>query len=234
MPLCGYINKLIMDIKNTHKLLSDENEPHEIVNTPLDEKENIIHSHLNTPLETTNGRFSSVHDLQEHIIQGLKMRDSVAIEQLYDAYSASVYGVVFRILLSKELAEQVMQDTFLKAWLYGANYNESKGRLFTWLFNIARNTAIDVTRSTYFQNSRKTENIDSLLDSPGGHSLNPDTLGLREAIKKLDEKYKVLIDLIYFEQYTQQEASEKIGIPLGTVKTRMRFAILELRKIFGR
>ena len=94
--------------------------------------------------------------MQEHITQLLKTQDHSAIAQLYDAYSPALYGCVLRIVSSKEVAEQVIQDTFLKAWRYGPHYDEKKGRLFTWLLNIARNTAIDATRSAHFRKSGKT------------------------------------------------------------------------------
>jgi RNA polymerase sigma factor (sigma-70 family) len=169
---------------------------------------------------------------QDHIIALLKKQDSFAIEQLYDAYGAALYGTALRIVLSRELAEQVLQDTFLKVWHCGAQYDESKGRLFTWLLKITRNTAIDATRNSHFHNSKKTDYIDTLNDSSGGECLNPDTLRLQEIVDKMDEKYKIIIDLIYFNQYTHQEAAEAMGIPLGTVKTRVRFAISELKKVF--
>jgi RNA polymerase sigma factor (sigma-70 family) len=66
----------------------------------------------------------------------------------------------------------------------------------------------------------------------GGECLNPDTVGLKEIVKEMDDKHTVIIDLIYFNQYTHQEAAEALGIPLGTVKTRVRTAILELKKAF--
>lgn len=152
---------------------------------------------------------------------------------MYDAYSGALFGVVLRIVQQRELAEQVLQDTFVKAWRYGASYDASKGRLFTWLLNIARNTAIDATRTAHFQKSRKTDSLDNLVHSPGGESINPDQIGVREVVSRLDEKYKLLIDLIYFKGYTQEEAAEETGIPLGTIKTRLRYAINELRGIFG-
>jgi RNA polymerase sigma factor (sigma-70 family) len=169
---------------------------------------------------------------QDHIIALLKNQDSCAIEQLYDAYGAVLFGAALRIVSSRELAEQVLQDTFLKVWHYGVQYDGSKGRLFTWLLRITRNTAIDATRNSHFHNSKKTDYIDRLNDSSGGECLNPDTLGLQEIVGKMDEKYKIIIDLIYFNQYTHQEAAEAMGIPLGTVKTRVRFAISELKKVF--
>ena len=209
-------------------LSSEEKDYFEIVE-PLETEEN----HLTTTFDPTMRKFAAFHNNQELMVECLKIQDPAAIAQLYDAYGATLYGIVLRIVVSKEVAEQVIQDTFLKVWHNGARYDASKGRLFTWLLNIARYTAIDATRGAHFQSSKKTEPIDSLIYAPGGESINPDTVGLRDVVKKMDEKYKVLIDLIYFNQYTQQEAAEATGLPIGTVKTRIRYAILELKKAFG-
>lgn len=171
--------------------------------------------------------------MQEHIIRLLKVQDPVAIAHIYDTYAAAVYGTVLRIVSNKELAQQVMQDTFLKVWRYGAQYDESKGQVFTWVLNIARNTAIDATRTPYFRNSKKTVNLDSLAHTAGSESIHLDSIGMNEVVQKMEEKYKVLIDLVYMKGYTHQEASEATGTPVGTVKTRVRSAILELRKTFN-
>lgn len=170
--------------------------------------------------------------MQPHTIQLLKMQDCAAIAQLYDAYGGALYGIVLRIVSSRELAQQVMQDTFLKAWRYGAEYDESKGQLFTWLLNIARNTAIDATRTAHFRNSGKTDTLDCLRHLPDNDH-RTDTLELREAVQKMDEKYTVLIDLIYFKGYTQEEASKATGVSVSTVKVRLRYAIASLRKNFA-
>lgn len=171
--------------------------------------------------------------MQDQLINRLKQQDRTAIGELYDAYSGALFGVVLRIVHSRELAEQVLQDTFVKAWRNSASYDASKGRLFTWLLNIARNTAIDATRTAHFQHYRKTDSLDNLVHKSGGESINPDHLGVKEVVGRLDEKYKSLIDLVYFKGYTQEEVAEETGIPLGTVKTRLRYAIGELRKLFG-
>jgi len=171
--------------------------------------------------------------MQDLLISRLQQQDRQAIGELYTSYGGALFGVVLRIVQSRELAEQVLQDTFLKAWRNGASYDASKGRLFTWLLNIARNTAIDATRTAYFQHYRKTDSLDNLVAAPGGQALNPDHLGVQDAVNRLEEKYKVLINLIYFKGYTQEEVAEEVGIPLGTVKTRLRYAMVELRKVFG-
>ena len=171
--------------------------------------------------------------MQDQLITRLQQQDRLAIGELYTSYGGALFGIVLRIVQSRELAEQVLQDTFLKAWRNGASYDASKGRLFTWLLNIARNTAIDATRTAYFQHYRKIDSLDNLVQAPGGQSLNPDHLGVQDAVNRLDEKYRLLINLIYFKGYTQEEVAEEVGIPLGTVKTRLRYAMVELRKVFG-
>jgi RNA polymerase sigma factor (sigma-70 family) len=217
-----------MHNQQTNALLSLDNDCFEVVQ-PQAKTQDIP---LNYKVETTIRRFVPLHGDQLDVAELVKNKDPYIIAQLYDAYSAALYGCVLRIVRSKELAEQVIQDTFLKVWHHGARYDQSKGRLFTWLLNIARNTAIDATRNKYFHNIKKTEHIDILINAHGGECLNPDTVGLQEVVKRMDEKYKVLIDLIYFNQYTHQEAAEEMGIPIGTVKTRVRSAILELKKAF--
>ncbi len=117
--------------------------------------------------------------MQDQQIIRLQQQDKSVIGTLYDAYGGALYGVVLRIVHSQELAEQVLQDTFLKAWKNGPSYDASKGRLFTWLLNIARNTAIDATRTAHFKNNRQTESLDGILQSPGGDRINPDHIGLR-------------------------------------------------------
>lgn len=167
------------------------------------------------------------------LINRLRQQDKAAIGALYDAYGGALYGVVLRIVQSPELAEQAIQDTFLKAWRNGPQYDANKGRLFTWLLNIARNTAIDATRSAAFKQSRKTDSAEVLAKHTGGDAINPEHIGLRDLVNRLEEKYRILIDLVYFQGYTQEEAAEETGIPIGTIKTRLRYAVNALRSAFG-
>jgi RNA polymerase sigma factor (sigma-70 family) len=195
---------------------------------------------MNNSLKTTEERLDNraktslcFHENQTHIAELLKEKNASALSELYDAYGTTLYGVVLRIVYSKEIAEQVIQDTFVKIWQNGASYDASKGRLYTWMLNIARNTAIDVTRTSHFQNGKNIDNIDTQTFFLNEECLNSDTIGLREIVKTMEEKYTVLIDLVYFNQYTHIEAAEATGLPLGTVKTRLRYALLELRKAFA-
>ena len=172
---------------------------------------------------------------EEELIALLVSHDMKGMGILYDNYASALYGVIFRIAQSDEIAEDVMQDTFLKIWNNFSQYDSAKGRLFTWMINIARNQAIDKVRSKDFINQSKNQPIDksvSYVDKIRSASYNPDTIGLKEMVSKLDAEYKQIIDLIFFEGYSQSEAAEKLSIPLGTIKTRSRAAIMKLRQQF--
>lgn len=161
-------------------------------------------------------------------------RDKKALEYLYDNYSAALNGVIFKILKSEELSEEILQDTFLRVWDKIKDYDAAKGRLFTWMLNIARNLAIDKTRSKEFKIGIKSEDINSnvyVSDVHYSEKNNPDHIGIKSIIEKLVPEQKQLIDLMYFQGYTQSEISEEFDIPLGTVKTRVRAAMGKLRNL---
>jgi len=171
---------------------------------------------------------------EEELIQRLKRRDESAMAILYDNYSAALYGVILRIVRSEALAEDVMQESFVKIWTSFEQYEVEKGRLFTWIINIARNTAIDKIRSKQYRVSAKTKAIE---DSPvsnmqSSYDVKPEHLGLKEIVAKLTPDQKQIIDMMYFDGYTQSEVAEELAIPLGTVKTRCRAAIKMLIKLF--
>ena len=170
-----------------------------------------------------------------YIIHGLKNKDQEVIARLYDQYAPALYGIVVRIVQSEPAAEDVLQDAFLKIWKNGPSYDEHKGSIFTWMLNIARNTAIDKTRSAAFRHSGMIQNVDDSVSNVGRHSyqMNPDHIGLADMVTQLDEKYRKVIELAYFQGYTQAEITEELGIPLGTVKSRMRIAIRTLKEFFS-
>ena len=155
---------------------------------------------------------------------------------LYDHYSSALYGVILRILKREELAEDVLQETFIKVWRNIGSYDETKGRLFTWLVRIARNLALDRLKSRDFRNTQQNQSLDdvvTLVDDRMSSEHQVDAIGLGRILEGLKPEQQVLVDLIYFQGYTQAEASEELRIPLGTVKTRMRAAISALRGIFS-
>ncbi|WP_276363648.1 sigma-70 family RNA polymerase sigma factor [Daejeonella sp. H1SJ63] len=182
------------------------------------------------------GRKTKISLTEPELIQAIQNKDKIGAEALYDMYSSSLYGVIYRIVLHEEIAEDLLQETFIRIWNSFSSYDTSRGKLFTWMVNIARNIAIDKTRSKDFRNSSKTENIENNVLSIEGNfqsEMNPETLGLKELVEKLKPDQKMVLDLVYYKGYTHVEVAEQLEIPLGTVKTRLRNAIITLRKVFN-
>ncbi len=162
----------------------------------------------------------------------LKQHQEPAFNYLYDHYSASLYSVILNIVPDKELANDVLQEVFLKIWRQIDTYDTTKGRLFTWMLNVARNASIDIVRSKNFQNSQQNRELtESVYEAGGSTEIDIDKIGLRKIVHKLKEDYKVLVELSYFQGYTQDEISKMLSIPLGTVKTRLRTALIQLKQV---
>ena len=136
----------------------------------------------------------------------------------------------------EDIAEELLQDVFLKIWDKIENYDAGKGKLFTWMLNIARNQAIDKTRSKEMNKGKKTDDIDNLvnrIDSKSYGELQVDAIGLKEVLDRLSKDQKFVVDHLYLKGYTQSELAEEFDIPLGTVKTRLRLAMVELRSFLS-
>lgn len=155
---------------------------------------------------------------------------------MYDKYSSFLYGLVFRIVGSDETAEDLLQEAFVKIWKNISSYDSSKAKLITWMANIARNLAIDKVRSKDYKNTLQNQDIDNyvnIIEDNREGAFSPEHIGVKEMLEKLGPDRRVLIDMIYFKGYTQNDAAKELGIPLGTVKTRIRSAINQLRSIFN-
>lgn len=172
----------------------------------------------------------------EILVEKFKEKDSLAFEKLYGMYYKNIFGVIHTIVKDVELAEEIAQDTFMKAWDKSETYNKGKGRFFTWILNIARNSAIDAVRSKAYKNGLKNLSSDFLVDTLED-SVSLDNrvngIGLTNVLSTMKDKCTEIVDLLYFKGYTQKEVAEELGIPLGTVKTRNRNCILELRKVIA-
>ena len=169
---------------------------------------------------------------QEELLPLLLRKEERAFTQLYDMYSKSLFSIITNLIKDREEAEDVLQEVFVKIWKNIDTYNQSKGRLYTWMLNIARNTSIDKLRSKGFNNSQKnlsSDNFVHLLDDSNKLTNKIDSIGLRDFVNKLKPKCIQLIDLLFFKGFTQQEASEELVIPLGTVKTQNRMCMNDLR-----
>ncbi len=170
---------------------------------------------------------------EEALVKRLRERDKEALAYLYDHYSGALFGTIVRILRSEELAAEVLQDGFLKVWENIGKYDAGKGRLFTWMLNIFRNLAIDKTRSREMRSSEKTDPLDQFvydLKKNEVDELQTDTIGLEDVVKQLNRDQQFVVQKIYFEGFTHSEVAKEYDIPLGTVKTRLRQALLLLRQ----
>lgn len=170
------------------------------------------------------------------MVLALRNREKIAIEALYDMYSSSLYGVISRIIIDTPTSEDVLQETFVKIWHSFSSYSTEKGRLFTWMINIARNLAIDKLRSKDFKNQNKNQELENnvtSIDEQINTIYKPELLGIKDLVETLKPEQKSILDLVYFKGYTHVEAAEELGIPLGTIKTRLRMAIQQLRKHFN-
>lgn len=170
---------------------------------------------------------------QSELVNLLISRNEKGFNYLYDNYSAALYGVIVRIVILSDEADEVLQDVFIKIWNSSNQYDASKGALYTWMLNIARNSAIDRLKSKNFQNALKNQSIPDFVNNNVKLSQEQPQhfREVQDVVNKLKDDFKIIINKAYFEGYTQQEISENLGIPLGTVKTRTRAAFEELRKL---
>ncbi|HTH55473.1 MAG TPA: sigma-70 family RNA polymerase sigma factor [Cyclobacteriaceae bacterium] len=168
------------------------------------------------------------------MVAGLKAHDKSFLDYLYDHYSGALYSVIFRVVRDEGVAQEVLQDAFLKIWNKIDAYDTTKGKLFTWMLNVTRNLAVDRTRSKEIQKVKKTDDIDLLvnrIDRQEQTESQVDAIGLNEMLNRLPEEQRFVIDHLYLKGFTQSELAEEFNIPLGTVKTRTRLGLNELRKI---
>jgi RNA polymerase sigma factor (sigma-70 family) len=171
---------------------------------------------------------------EHELIQQLRYNKREAFEYLYDNYSPALFGIVYRILKNEEEAADTLQDSFLKIWKNFPSYKSEKGTLFTWMLNIARNSAIDKLRAEARVVSLvRLESVQEIdLTSLGIVNMTHTAADIRILVERLVPERKLLIEMVYFQGYTHEEVSEKLGLPLGTVKSRIRRALGELRVTF--
>lgn len=165
-------------------------------------------------------------------MDSLQQRSEKAFGYLYDNYSGALYGIINSIVTDKETANDVLQNVFVNIWKKIESYDASKGRLFTWMLNIARNAAIDEVRSKGYRDTQKNQPLPENVNSMGEAAVSMpayNDVGLKKILSKLKDELRVLIDLSYFQGFTHEEISKALNIPLGTVKTRIRTALIQLR-----
>jgi DNA-directed RNA polymerase specialized sigma24 family protein len=149
---------------------------------------------------------------EAELIELLLQKSQEGFSYLYDNYSGALYTVIVSIVQDKEQAADILQDT--------------------WMMQITRNTAIDHIRTKDHKDRQKNQELTESVYDAGSTNFNPDKIGLRQIVHKLKSEYRELVELSYFHGLTQEEIAESLDMPLGTVKTRMRNALIQLRELF--
>lgn len=174
---------------------------------------------------------------EEELVLLLKQQSREAFNYLYRQYGPALFGVINKVVYDEQTARDVLQDVFVKIWNNIEQYDANKGRLYTWMINIARNSSIDKLRSKGEIMKGKIHMGDDIVNNvQKGMKTEQatDTIGLKKMVAGLKPEYETIISLAYFKGYTLDEISKTLEIPLGTVKTRMRSAIKQLREIFNK
>ncbi|MDN3493014.1 RNA polymerase sigma factor [Winogradskyella bathintestinalis] len=168
----------------------------------------------------------------EDLVEQFQNKDEKAFKKLYEMYAVSIRGVIFNIVKNNAITDELLQDTFIKAWQNAASYSSKKGRFFTWILNIARNSAIDTVRSKSFKKAKNNLNSDAyehLLTHTYDLDQSTDAIGIKKFLPKISAKRCEIIELLFIKGYTQKEVSQHLKISISTVKTRKRNGIKSLR-----
>ncbi len=171
----------------------------------------------------------------EELIEAAAAGDGQALSALYDRYAAAVYSLALRIVRNPEAAKEVTQEVFLSFWRRPGRFDRSRGSGRAWLLSLAHHRAVDVLRRT------RVRQAASLSEETAGSSEDwteevvtaLESARVREALEALPPSYREVLVLAYYGGLTQREVAERLGIPLGTVKTRMRDGLLKLRSLLG-
>ncbi len=173
------------------------------------------------------------------LLRKISNRDASALSELYDIHSKYLYTIIYYILRDEAEAEDLLQEVFIQIWEKIDSYDETLGNPLAWLTRVTRNKSIDRIRSKSFKNRSSETDIERFFDlSEDSKSSNPENVStlnqekieITNALKLLNDNQRDLIEFAYFRGYSQSELAEYFNIPLGTVKTRMRAAMMTLRE----
>jgi RNA polymerase sigma-70 factor (ECF subfamily) len=185
------------------------------------------------------------------VVAALAQADARALELVYDRHSRSVYSMALKLLSDTTAAEEVVQETFLKLWRQPHAYQPSRGRLLPWLLGVAHHHAVDLLRRRQLEQRHRVEASQTragdplvdMLDNLGMSSTEADPLtrvgaleqraAIGTALARLTPEQRLPLELAYYHGMTQLEIASRLELPLGTVKTRMRLGLQQLRKTPG-
>jgi len=178
----------------------------------------------------------SVAEGDRELALRLKRRDASAMADLYDRFGRVAYSVIFTIVRDTGIAEDLVQETFLRVWNRMNGFDAERGALGPWLLTVARNRAIDHIRSAGARISRNAYELEEreypslFANAEEAIVIADQARRIRLALDTLNEKQKRVVELAYFEDLNQTEIADKLGEPLGTVKTWARTALKRLRE----
>lgn len=170
---------------------------------------------------------------EAQLVQRLVARDEQALRLVYDRYAKNLLTVILRVVRDEALAQDMLQEGLMKVWLSIASYDAERGRLFTWMVRVCCNHAVDALRSPRHRFHGRNPSLEAAGAQwvPAATTFHPEHIGVRELTVHLKPRQREVIDLLYFGGCTQAEAAEQLDIPLATVKTRARAALLVLAKV---
>ena len=180
-------------------------------------------------------RAQDIRDIE--LLKAIAARDAAALALLYDRYRIILFGLLMRILNNREEAEDVLQEAFLQVWRKAADFDENRGRPFTWLVTLARSRGIDRLRTLSARErlaQAGAREVSEEVSDAASDAFKSEQRGLvTDALAQLPDEQKRPIMLAYFDGLTQSEIATRLGAPLGTVKTRMRSGLMKLRQLLA-
>lgn len=183
----------------------------------------------NSPMRAAPDPWVALDDVA--LLARIRARDEAALLQLYDRYQHLLMALALRLVGDRQVAEEVLQDVFVRLWEANAGFDERRGSVSAWLFGITRNRAIDVLRSAQ-HHARAREREDIPRSRPDGGDIAEmvtTRLAVRDALDALSPERRQAVELVYFGGLTHQEAAAALNQPLGTTKGRIRAAMDQLR-----
>ncbi|MCY1039232.1 sigma-70 family RNA polymerase sigma factor [Staphylococcus nepalensis] len=168
------------------------------------------------------------NDLYKMIVE---KRDSKCLEILYDRYESVLFNLAYKITQDKQSSEEILQDIFMKIWHQKANFKPERGKLSTWLITLCRNGAIDIVRKRKVVESQFDETFQGIQTSslPEYDLLDKEcSEEIQKMLSYLNKDQQKIISLFYYKGLSQQEIADKLKMPLGTVKSRLRLSIQHL------
>lgn len=178
---------------------------------------------------------------EAQLVEAIARGDQQALSQLYDTYTRLLYSLIIKIVKNQEVAEDILQEVFVQVWDKASKFDGNKGTVYTWLTTMSRNKSIDHLRSKTHKNSSKNvsdpeEYVFPLMESVEATPLdatiqNDQRNRINQALGQIPAEQKEIIEIAYFQGYTQSEIAAELDLPLGTVKTRMRQGMIKLKEI---